>query len=447
MVKLVKKEEQSKKEGSPRKEKELGGLFEDFYNQYQSLYSLYGRLTGEHVKASPCVLDRLSSVSSSSSECDYFSAEELDVTTDITFSRDKERSTLSTNTPQVFLKTQASNQFEEQLSTHAREVKLLCEKNSELHGRVLELELSLRESEETVSVLQAKLKTNEDHSASKVGELMARISKLEQEAKSLRKQKGKMEEKIRRSNRNEASSQKKDFADQINFMQQKLDSVSNRNKELEAQLEREREQVSRCLVRIENLGENLAESKSIEKNLVKEKECFLARIKDLELEMESRCSKERDLVDRNGELVRAMAQRGEEISELVREHESCKEEASTHAKALKCEVENLRMKLDTLKEEKEDQELLLREKVWKLEAKVSKEGGEKLNLMKAVSQLERKVGKLDKNLREKNDELIGLGEKKREAIRQLCLLVEFHRNRCVYLNDLMSKRRVISNRK
>ncbi|TKY71014.1 myosin heavy chain protein [Spatholobus suberectus] len=98
--------------------------------------------------------------------------------------------------------------------------------------------------------------------------------------------------------------------------------------------------------------------------------------------------------------------------------------------------------LTVLLGEKEEQELLLREKVWKLEANVSKEGGEKLNLMKAVSRLERKVGKLEKNLKEKDEEMVSLGEKKREAIRQLCFLIEFHRNRCVYLKDLMSKRRV-----
>ncbi|TKY71013.1 myosin heavy chain, fast skeletal muscle [Spatholobus suberectus] len=234
----------------------------------------------------------------------------------------------------------------------------LC-KNAELHdARVLELELLLKESKGTVTVLQAKLKNNEDQAASEIAELMARINKLEQEAKSLRTQKGKMEEKLRR-NRNEALSQKKDFTDQISVVQQKLDSVSSHNKELEAQLEREREEVSQFLVRIEKLGESLAETTLDEKSLLKEKECFLARIKDLdlELEVESRCSKQSDLEDRNLELERAMAQRGEEISKLLREHENCKEEASIHATALKAEVENLRVELDTLQDRRSMLEL------------------------------------------------------------------------------------------
>ncbi|KAK7366693.1 hypothetical protein VNO80_08690 [Phaseolus coccineus] len=636
IAKLIKNEDgTSRKE----KEKELGWLVEDFYTQYQSLYSLYGRLTGEYVKSG----HRMSSVSSSSSESEYFSSEEVDANSDINdsnqkpFPRERERSL------ELLLKTQASNEFDEQLKrnpelqveSQAREDKqLLRAKNAYLHRRVLELELFLKESKGTVSVLQAKLKTNEDHAASKISELMARIHKLEQEAKSLRTQKGKKEEKVRR-NRNEALSQKKDFDNQINAMQQMLDSLSNHNKELEVQLERTRAEVSQlCSVRIENLEEDLAE----------EKECFLARIKDLELEVESRRSKQRDLEDRNNELERAMARRGEEISELLRDHESCKEGATIHAEALKTlvekqrlelyqqsmlelqnersqkeysesltmmenlndkletrvadqeetinkltesieqigaenkraeigsknmklcqqlserkmertiqmlyqriheaeqlnnenkeshkmakqryeeenrilreriaryedelrvrattpsapievninglelgaqaldlaagkleehrervqglvskmlgevefakdwtrekngEVKELKEKVDGLKlllDEKEEKELILKEMLWKLEAMVSKEGGEKLNLMKSVRHLERKVEKLEMIVKEKDGELVGLGEKKREAIRQLCLLVEFHRNRYVYLKDSMSKRKKI----
>ncbi|KAK7406065.1 hypothetical protein VNO78_07681 [Psophocarpus tetragonolobus] len=552
IVKLIKNEE-----GKSRKEKELVGLIEDFYNQYQSLYTLYGRLTGEYVKAAPCVMER----QSSSSESDYFSSEEvLDAdNSDISdsnqkpFFREREPSTSilpNNKTLQLVLMTKSTNELEDKLKRNL-EIQLekqLSAKNSEFHNQVLELQLLLKDSKETVSVLQAKLKTNEDEATSKIAQLMARINKVEQEAKSLRMHKGKLEEKIRRK-KNKALSQKKDFTDQINVMQRKLDLLSNHNKELEGKLEREREQVSESLVQIENLQKSLAENESVEMNLLKEKESFLARIKDLELEVESR----------NHELERAMAHREEERSELLREHGSCKEGASVHAEALKAGVEKLGMELDqksmlelqneqnqreyseslvkmeNLKAElearvadqketieklmerieqiervgsyedelrvrgtrglevnnlnglelgagkleeqrepvlgevelandwirerkgemkekvdkltalvgkKEEEMLLLRGKVWKLEAKVSKEAGEKLNLVRGLRQLERKVGKLERKLKEKEEELLGLGEKKREAIRQLCFLSEFHRNRYVYLMDLVSNRRV-----
>jgi chromosome segregation ATPase len=88
-------------------------------------------------------------------------------------------------------------------------------------------------------------------------------------------------------------------------------------------------------------------------------------------------------------------------------------------------------------DDKEEEEFILRERVWKLEAKLSNEGGEKLNLMKATSQLEKKVGKLEKNIKEKDEELCSLGEEKREAIRQLCLLIDYHRSRYDHLKQLM----------
>nr|KYP67384.1 hypothetical protein KK1_013712 [Cajanus cajan] len=423
-----------------------------------------------------------------------------------------------------------------------------------------------------------------------------------------------------------SNNQKKDFHNRIDVMQQKLDFISNHNKDLE----RERE-VLQCLVRTENVGENLSKNELNENNVLKE-ECFLARIKDLELEVEIRCKNQSVLEDRNNKLEKAMAQREEEISRLWRERVSFKEEAFIHAKALTTEVEKLRVELELqiernqkeyseslakmenlnakletrvadqeemikkltetteqinaenkqakswsskvelcqqsserkmedlaekfqkimednnrvlnqrihvvkqlnnenkeshkmtkryeedkkklgerieslpievnlkglelgalnlavgkleerkdhvlglvskmlgevefakdwvregknetkelkdkvdwltmLLDEKKEQEKLLRKNVWKLEAKLSKEGGEKLNLMKVVKQLERKVSKLEKILRDKDEELVSIAEKKREAIRQLCFLIEFHRNRFVYLKESMSKRGV-----
>ncbi|XP_061374121.1 COP1-interactive protein 1-like [Gastrolobium bilobum] len=688
ILKLIKNEDQSKKDGNFRKDIELVGLIEDFYNQYQSLYALHGRLTGEYVKVVPRRADSVPSVSSSSSESEYFSSEEVDANTEVnanthhvlkTFAPTEAKEfeeQLNTQTKKLKSLNQQKRNLElqvesqaHQVKSQAHQVKQLSANNTELQARVLELELLLKESKGAVSILHAKLKNNEYQATSKIAELMARINRLEQEAKSLRTQKGKMEEKIRR-NRNEALSQKNDFTDQLNVMQQDLDSVCNKNKELEALLRSEREKV-----RIENLQESLAETSSVEQNLLKERECFLSSLKDLELEVESRCSKQNDLEeqlrdtssefnrladegkalqDRNHELERAMTEREEELCALLREHEKCKNEASEHAMTLTAEVEHLRKELDTLKEqksklellnerrhkenseslakmenykvkletqvadqektikklsetidqtreenkqakvwskkfklnqqsaekkmeelagmfrkemednirmlhqrihvaeqldnenkvsykmakqryeqenkmlgekiasyedqvrtleqlkgtplqievylneldlvaekkveehreyviglvskmlgevqfakdwvkkrngemkelkdkvdsltalvgEKEEQELLLREKVWKIEAILSKEGGEKLNLIKEVSKLERKVRKLEKNLKEKDEELVGLAEKKREAIRQLCFLIEFHRGRCIYLEGFISKTRL-----
>ncbi|KAK5843158.1 hypothetical protein PVK06_005601 [Gossypium arboreum] len=52
---------------------------------------------------------------------------------------------------------------------------------------------------------------------------------------------------------------------------------------------------------------------------------------------------------------------------------------------------------------------------------------QKLKLLKAVSVLEKKVGELEKINKEKDATLFSREEEKREAIRQLCLLIDYHR--------------------
>ncbi|PON44303.1 Protein Networked (NET), actin-binding (NAB) domain containing protein [Parasponia andersonii] len=106
------------------------------------------------------------------------------------------------------------------------------------------------------------------------------------------------------------------------------------------------------------------------------------------------------------------------------------------------EIKRLKHNMDVLigrLDEKEEQESLLRDKVWKLEAKASKEGGEKLNLMQEIDQLEKKAGKYEKLIKEKEERLLSLGDEKREAIRQLCILVDYHRSRFDHLKQVVSK--------
>jgi myosin protein heavy chain len=299
----------------------------------------------------------------------------------------------------------------------------------------------------------------------------------------MRNNKGKLEEKIKCC-RNEALNQKKEFINEINIMQQKFESVCNSNKELEAQLENERGKVSQYLIRITNLEENLAETVSDEQSLLKEKQCFIQKIKDLE----SRCSKENDLEEQlrnawceintlqkqKGELELQNEQSQKEYSQTIKKlTELMERKMEELAEGIRHKMEdNIRIlhrrihvaellnnenkdccKLTKKKYEEEnkmfgeriadfeDEIRTLKAKVWKLEDDVSKEGVEKMNLMKTVTQFEREVEKLERKLKDKDDELVSLGENKKEAIRQLCFLVEFHRDRCLYLKDLMLKMR------
>ncbi|XVF51360.1 hypothetical protein PTKIN_Ptkin04bG0178800 [Pterospermum kingtungense] len=102
-------------------------------------------------------------------------------------------------------------------------------------------------------------------------------------------------------------------------------------------------------------------------------------------------------------------------------------------------IEQLKSDVNLVVAEMDKENEELKEKVMNLEAKLGEEGEEKLNLLKTVSELENRVGELEKMKREMEETLLGREEEKREAIRQLCLLIDYHRSRCDHLKELISK--------
>jgi chromosome segregation ATPase len=110
-------------------------------------------------------------------------------------------------------------------------------------------------------------------------------------------------------------------------------------------------------------------------------------------------------------------------------------ETNDEREKLKREVRDLSKQLRDKKEEA----LVFRERVEKLETDASKELVEKGGLIKAVNQLEKKVEELKQIVEEKNEGILGLGEEKREAIRQLCIWIEYHQSRYDHLKEVLSK--------
>ncbi|KAB2017507.1 hypothetical protein ES319_D08G167400v1 [Gossypium barbadense] len=110
-------------------------------------------------------------------------------------------------------------------------------------------------------------------------------------------------------------------------------------------------------------------------------------------------------------------------------------ETKSEKKQLMNEMTNM---IEQLKDQKE-KESTLQEQVEKLQIKANKEENEKENLMKSVKQLENKVELLERAIKEKDEGILGLGEEKREAIRQLCMWIDYHRSRCDDLKEILSK--------
>ncbi|XP_057511385.1 COP1-interactive protein 1-like [Actinidia eriantha] len=70
-------------------------------------------------------------------------------------------------------------------------------------------------------------------------------------------------------------------------------------------------------------------------------------------------------------------------------------------------------------------------------AQMDTKEAEVLGLREKVWKLENKVRELEKMVKEKEEGMLGMGEEKREAIRQLCVWIDYHRSRSDYLKKIL----------
>ncbi|CAJ1937300.1 unnamed protein product [Sphenostylis stenocarpa] len=404
ILNLIKDESYNMEDGNHKYSRnwtKLMGQIEDLYKNHQSLYALYDRITEEFEKSVSRKTNRKVLLSSSDSESEYFSSEEVDGNRRRLEKEHYYVSGFETPRQDFFDKGDSTDEvtnpeatkFEEQLNllmkeveslkkqkkdlkreveSQTQEVKHLTSKNIELNDKVLELELLLKEEKGKGFDLQTKFNNNENQQKSSTADLRAKISELELETKLLKTHKNEMEEKIK-CDKIEALTEREHLLEQLNMVQQKLDFVENENRELKAKMESQREQISQDFIEINNLKDNLVDVRLVEKHMVEEKERFLDRLKDLELNLESQTSQKNDLEEklrdtsyaikelteenktlqeRNHELRITMTQKGEEISKFVREHENHKSGASMEVMTLKAKLNSMRLELDTMREQK-----------------------------------------------------------------------------------------------
>ncbi|KAD5508260.1 hypothetical protein E3N88_15963 [Mikania micrantha] len=121
---------------------------------------------------------------------------------------------------------------------------------------------------------------------------------------------------------------------------------------------------------------------------------------------------------------------------------------STQIYEIMNEIQVTKISMKKMSCEKDD----LKEKVVKMMVQLKEVESERDTLKKSVDDLEQKSGlkdekmkELEKQLHVKDEGLVDLGEEKREAIRQLCMLVDYQRDRYDHLQQLVSKRQTASN--
>ncbi|KAF3568759.1 hypothetical protein DY000_02012436 [Brassica cretica] len=343
------------------------------------------------------------------------------------------------------------------------EIDHLREENKELHTRITELESSQMERE---------IK-NTDENEDKSKKLDAELSHQKKLAKEQDDVINRLSEKVKDQER--LVKEQKETIDRFSEDLKQQDDVIRR---LSAKIKDQERLVKEQKETIDKFSEDLKQSKrwslgssrdsklnpnAIEKKMEEIAEDFRMKIEDhirilyrrihvaeqIHLESKNEYIKIRDIVQENKETRESLLfyqthfkrikdtwEKGYTRStKTLEEAEEHTDRVARLAKEIdsakiwvcekKSELETLAAKLEC----GEAQETLLKEKLSKLEKKLAEEGTEKLSLAKVVTKFEARIKELEINVKGREIELLSLGEEKREAIRQLCVLVDYQRDR------------------
>ncbi|CAE6202451.1 unnamed protein product [Arabidopsis arenosa] len=496
--------------------KELVGIVEDLHKQCQLLYFVFDDLgtNGRKGKLGTATSSR------SSSDLDYYSSEEIEITAD------NVSETLSSDYAVMLRKLQETElineDLERQVSNLKQETDNLRDQNMEVAGDIEgkrnedrgHLKGLMSKSEAALLCNQKKeLELELEKKANQVLETQMRLKRLEEETKKRAKAEMKIVEekealwnkKVQkleagvdtlRKKRKEFNEEMKSKITEIDCLREEnqklhtriseISKIEDKSKKLEYQDKEREDIIQRLSMEIKDQKKVMKEQKdAIDKfsedqkvmkrwsfgsklntNLLEKKmdelaEDFRMKMEDhirilhrrihvaeqIHLESKNNYIKKRDNTqtqENRGnradfKKIKEMVEQGltgpemalkklEESGELVSRVTRLSKEIDSARKWVKEKDNNMKHEVETLEaklECREAQESLLKEKLSKLEAKLGEEGTEKLSLSKAM----RKIKKLEIDVKEKEYELLSLGEGKREAIRQLCVLVDYQRCR------------------
>lgn len=402
---------------SPTRESELLGLIGDLHQQYKSLFALY-----DHLKQVSGISNHIEDInrfqpppaSPTHSESEYFSSEEteeelinlrnllastvqerdiLESKLTLSFTKIEEAEALihdlrfednemkkmmmEASVKMREMKSEAESlqrnnrQLASKLEKKATKAKKLKEENSMLKARGLELELVSKNKMNEMAELMKNLRDSENNGALKVAELTAELNEVKLKVDFLLVKKSELEVEVE-GLMNEKMALDKNFKKQVDFLVSKKSELASQ---------------------------------------VEENKCLAVQVKDLRERLDSKTN---------------------EVIILEEKIRSEGESYDTHLTRLKIEIENLLQKLES----KRDQSNQLEQESSRRKLELENENFQLKNTVRDLQSLinEHNVKNEDQEIFKKAVELEGLvkeiGEEKREAIRQLCIQVEYQRTRC-----------------
>nr|GMD01615.1 intracellular protein transport protein USO1-like [Ipomoea batatas] len=152
---------------------------------------------------------------------------------------------------------------EQNLDRRLLELKQSEETNSILQAKLAGMEIRYKAKEDELSGFIRKQEENQKRSVSRVEELTREANNLQQQLESLRLENSKLDEKLLTVT-NESSDQIHDLSQKMEFLQLEMLSLGNQKSELEQSLKKKSREVSECQLEIEALKQKITSIENLD---------------------------------------------------------------------------------------------------------------------------------------------------------------------------------------
>ncbi|KAI3468643.1 hypothetical protein Pfo_025306 [Paulownia fortunei] len=325
--------------------------------------------------------------------------------------------------------------LEEQLKKMNREASV---ENEKLHGKISELQTALSEREDELSTEQKKFTACQNIMSMKTKSLAEEVKNLKSKLETLQNER--------------------------NRLQEELEALQNDKKRLQMEFEKEREESSLSKSQVEKISRS--NFQLVERKVEEMAEEFRKQFEDKYRILSRRIRVAEQLQVENKEWYRKTKETYEQENHDLKERVDTTEIGLKNVKDMTLTANDVLTSLDSvaLKFEECTANFLNRiskascelkfAKHWAMRknkavlhvkddldcllAQLDDKEAEILVFREKVWKSENKVRELEKMIKEKEDGMLGLKEEKREAIRQLCVWIDYHRGRSDYYKKMLS---------
>ncbi|KAL9246671.1 hypothetical protein vseg_020177 [Gypsophila vaccaria] len=359
--------------------------------------------------------------------------------------------------------TYMKRKLEDQISSQEREISQLVDEKESLQAKILELEITLTEKEDEIASLQRRVQLVENETSAKVSGLTSQISYLQTALSAERKKS--LEKLTQVENQNNELTSK--LADQQVILKQQEDSINKLREDSKLVKGRFLQAADRKMDEVaDEFRKNFEGKLRILSQRIRVAESLHAEDKDSLKKLKTRCEQEHPSIEKKlaGLMSSSKADLlkfSQAVDELMKGMEnvihdfdsregSFLQRLSRLSDELQVAKNWVRWTLDEVKPWKNDlpgspsaptdgkeNEKIIKEKIRRLEAKVNKEKGDKLRLMRGMYDHQKKIAELERTVEEKEEGLKRLETEKVEAIKQLCIWIEYHQSKFDHLREVM----------